>query len=192
MRRRPWLHAPRSPDQGNDLRARTHPSSLQDPVVTTPPDTAARHARPHIPLEPLPVPRQILGRLLVERIASVGLEEQELQPHDDGVEIEHRLPVLAQNIQTNIAFEVDVWVVDFLRALDLWRLVRKVLRNDKGEVEDAAFVHAFVGRYGQREVQNVVWIGKVRLHRAAEREFREVCKGDFTTSVAVFLPRGLP
>lgn len=49
---------------------------------------------------------------LVERIVSIRLEEQVLQPDHDRVEIEDGLPVLAKNVEADVAFEVDVRVVD--------------------------------------------------------------------------------
>lgn len=128
------------------------PLSLHNPVISLTLDASTRHTRPNIPLEALAVPSQILRRLLVERIAGVGLEEQKLQAHNHRVEVQHGLPVLAQDVQAHVALEVDVRVVDFLRALDLWRLVREVLRYVECEAEDAALVHALVGRDCEREV----------------------------------------
>ncbi len=38
-------------------------------------------------------------------------QEQELQPVDDGVDGQYRLPVLAQNVQAHIAFQVNIWMI---------------------------------------------------------------------------------
>ena len=42
--------------------------------------------------------------------------------------------------QTDIPFEIEVRVIDLLRAADLWRLVGVVWVDGEGEVESAAFV----------------------------------------------------
>jgi len=54
-------------------------------------------------------------RTLVERVVGVGLEEQVLEADHDGVEVQDGLPVLAQDVEANVALEVEVRVVD-LRA----------------------------------------------------------------------------
>ena len=38
-------------------------------------------------------------------------QEQKLQPVDDGVDGQHRLPVLAQNVQAHVAFQVNVGMI---------------------------------------------------------------------------------
>jgi hypothetical protein len=118
---------------------------LHNTIIRGALDTTSSHARSHITLESFPVACQIVGSLLVERVAGVGLEEQELQADNDGIQIQHGLPVFAQNVQAHVALEVNVGVIDLLRALDLWRLVRKVLADVEGEVEGAVLVHALVG-----------------------------------------------
>ncbi|KAJ8107795.1 hypothetical protein OPT61_g8616 [Boeremia exigua] len=149
--------------------------SLEHAIKRLAPHHPTAQTTPHVPLEPFPVHLQILGSLLVKRIARVGLEEQELQTDDNRVEVEHGLPVLAQDVQAHVALEVDVGVVDFLRALDLGRVVREVLVDGEAEVEAPALVHALVWVDGEREVEDVVWVWEVRLHRRAEGEFFEIC-----------------
>ena len=75
-----------------------------------------------------------------------------LHADNNGIQIQHRLPILAQNIQTHISFHVDIRMVNLLRALDLWRIVGEVLIDREGEVESAALVHAFVGFDGEGKV----------------------------------------
>lgn len=100
-------------------------------------------------LEETPVRLEHLGRLPVQRILRVGFlvnkkkkdslliqhykalkkethQKQILQPVHDRVDRQHRLPVLAQDVQTHVALEVDVRVVHLRFALDLGRLVRVV------------------------------------------------------------------
>jgi hypothetical protein len=143
--------------------------SLQHhPVERLSLDLATAHGRAHVPPEAVPVGHEVVGGFLVQRIAGVGLEEEKLQPHDDGVEVEDGLPVFAQDVEADVAFEVDVGVVDLLFALDLWRLVREVLADGEGEVELAAFVEALVGRDGKGEIEDIVRVWEGSLHGARE------------------------
>jgi hypothetical protein len=145
------------------------PSSLQQhPVERLSLDLTTAHRRADVPPETVSVGHEVVGGFLVQRIAGVGLEEEELQAHDDGVEVEHRLPVLAQDVEADVALEVDVGVVDLLFALDFRRLVGEVLADGEGEVELAAFVETLVGRDGEGEVEDVVRVGECCLHSARE------------------------
>jgi len=56
-------------------------------------------------------------------------------------------------------FQVNIWMVDRLRAFDFRWVVWVVGVDDKGEEEGATLVHAFVGCYGQGEVKE---IGRIR------------------------------
>jgi hypothetical protein len=131
-------------------------------------DLATAHRRAHVPPEAVPVGHEVVGGFLVQRVAGVGLEEEELQADDYGVEVEDRLPVFAQDVEADVALEVDVRVVDLLFALDLWRLVREVLADGEGEVELAAFVETLVGRNGECKVENIVRVREGSLHGARE------------------------
>ena len=110
---------------------------------------------------------QVLGGLLVEGVGGVGLEEEELQADDDGVEVEHGLPVLAQDVEAHLALEVDVRVVDGLLAPHLGRLVRVVLVHREREREPAPVVAPLVRLDLQHEVEDVVRVREVHLHRRA-------------------------
>jgi len=68
---------------------------------------------------------------------SVGFwfEEQVLQPDHDRVEVEHGFPVLSQDVEADVALEVDVRVVDLWNAFDLWRFVGVVGVDGEGEGE---------------------------------------------------------
>lgn len=105
----------------------------------------------------------------VQWVIRVGLEEEILQADHDRVEVEDGLPVLAENVETDVAFEVDVWVVDLcqqiigatwsawcfteertrprsntnlLRAFDLGRVVWVVVVDRECELERSRLVHA--------------------------------------------------
>lgn len=150
-------------------------SSLQQhPVERLSLDLAAAHRRADVPPEAVPVGHEVVGGFLVQRVAGVGLEEEELQADDDGIEVQHGLPVFAQDVEADVALEVDVGVVDLLFALDFRRLVRKVLADGEGEVELAAFVQTLVGGDGEDEVEDVVRVLEGCLHGAGEGEFGEI------------------
>ena len=106
-----------------------------------------------------------------------GCKRTNLQPHNDRIQIQHRLPILPQYIQTHIPLQINIGMVNLLRALHFRRIVREVLVDGEGEAEAAAFVHAFVGLDGEGEVEDVVRVREGGLHRAAEGafEFGEVC-----------------
>jgi hypothetical protein len=67
-----------------------------------------------------------------------------LEADNNGVKIQDRLPVLAKDVQADLALQVDVGVVNLLLAQHLWRLVREVLVDLEVEIEAAAAVHALV------------------------------------------------
>ena len=48
----------------------------------------------------------------VQRVVGIGLEEEKLQAVHDRVQAEHGLPVLAQDIQTNVPVQVNVGMVN--------------------------------------------------------------------------------
>jgi len=148
--------------------------SLEHPLKALSLDSPTRHSRPNIPLESLPVHLQVLRCSLVQRITRVRLEEQKLQAHDDGVQVEHGLPIFAQNVEADLALEIDVGVVDLLLAEDFGRVVREILVDGEGEGEAATFVHAFVRLDCEREVEDVVRVGKIGLHGRAEGEFGKI------------------
>ena len=75
-----------------------------------------------------------LCHVVRQRVVGVRLVEEVDQAVDDGVDVEDRLPVLPQNVEADVALEVDVRVEDFGIAVDLRRLVRVHGRDREGEV----------------------------------------------------------
>lgn len=59
-------------------------------------------------------------------------------------------------------------MVDLLCALDFGWVVWEVLVDLEVKLEAAALVHALVGVDCKFKVENIVWVGEVRLHRCAE------------------------
>lgn len=49
------------------------------------------------------IPPQLISSLLIQRVACVGFKEEVLQADDDGVEVEDGLPVLAKDIEADVA-----------------------------------------------------------------------------------------
>ena len=95
------------------------------------------------------------GSFLIERVVRIRLEHQELQAHDDGLDREHGLPVLAQYVQAYVPLHVDVRMEDRRLAEHLGCVVRVRLRDLKVEDESATLVDALVRLDGDLEVQKV-------------------------------------
>ena len=49
---------------------------------------------------------------LVQRIVSIRFEEEVLQSNHHRIQVKHGFPVFSKDVQTNVALEVDIWVVD--------------------------------------------------------------------------------
>ena len=79
----------------------------------------------------VPVPPQLVGSFLVEGVVGVGLQEQVLKAVDDGVNGQDRFPVFAQNVETHVALQIDVGVVDCVQTLHFWWRVGVVFANFK-------------------------------------------------------------
>ena len=65
-------------------------------------------------------------------------------------------------------------MVDLLCALDLRRLMREVLVDGEVEAEAAVLVHAFIRLDRECEVEDIIGVWEVGLHRTTKGEFREV------------------
>ena len=52
---------------------------------------------------------------LVQRIVRIRFEEEVLQSNHHRIQVEHGLPVFSKDVQTNIALEVDIRMVDLMR-----------------------------------------------------------------------------
>ena len=128
---------------------RHHPSNVcsRHPIRSTAPDTLqeAFHARrlpqspelregsaidrsaPHRAIHVSFKGRLILAHQLracdVKRVARIRLVEEQAHPVDDRVQIQHRLPILSQDVDANAAILVEVRVVARSRQRNLWGLV---------------------------------------------------------------------
>jgi hypothetical protein len=59
-----------------------------------------------------------MKRTLVKRIICIRLKEQVLQANHHGIEVQHWLPVLSENIQANISLQINIWVVNLTTWVD--------------------------------------------------------------------------
>ncbi len=59
------------------------------------------------------------GHTFVQGIVRVGLEEEILQSDHDRIKVQNRLPVFSENVQANVALEINVGVVD----LQVWESI---------------------------------------------------------------------
>ena len=135
--------------------------------------------------EPFAIRAQIFSGFFIQRVGGIRFKEEELpllvpvfqripdpklekqtnlHAHNNRIQIQNRLPILPKNIQAHIPLQVDIGMIDLLRALDLRRIVWEVLVDGKSKVEEAALVHAFVGFDGEGEVEDVVGVGEVHFH----------------------------
>jgi hypothetical protein len=97
-----------------------------------------------------------------------------LHADDNGVEVQNRLPVLPENVQAHISFQINIRMIDLLRAFDLRWIVGEVLVHDEREVEHTTLVHSLVWLDRQSEVEDVIGVGEGHFHRAPEGEFLQV------------------
>lgn len=74
-------------------------------------EVLATHRLGHIEFEASEVVSKFGGCLLVERIVRIWFQKEENEAVQDGVNVEDGLPVLPQNVQTHVSFQVDVGVV---------------------------------------------------------------------------------
>lgn len=119
----------------------------------------------HVTLEHLDIVAVELCGFLVERIVWIGLIEQVDQAIYYGVDVEHRLPVLAQDVKADIAFKVDVRVKDPRLAVHLGRFVRVHRGDCEGESVGCALPEARIWRDDDVELGKVVSIRKAnRCH----------------------------
>lgn len=128
----------------------------------------------HNPLELVAVVAEQFSSLTIQRIVGVGLIEEIYEAVDDGVDVQYRLPILLQNVQANVAFQINVWMIDFSLAQDFGRLVG-ILRMDM-EVEDipSSCPVACVRTDCHCEVCKIVWIRKVNFCGISRVKFSDI------------------
>ena len=109
--------------------------------------TAPSHCPLDILLKYFPVSLQVQSSLFVQRVLGIGFlvkflnkvnislgvtrQEKVLKTVDDGVDGENRLPVLPEDVETHVALQVNVRVIDFSLALHLLRTVEYSQYTDR-------------------------------------------------------------
>jgi hypothetical protein len=166
---------------------------LQNPVIGLTFDRATSHGCPGIPPEAVPVEPQVFGSFFVQGVWGIGLQKEELtkssiskakllairrdpylHPNNDCVQVQDWLPIFPQDVQTNVAFQVNVGVVNLLRTFYLRRVMREVLVDCKCEYKTATFVHALIRLDRKRKIEDIVRIWKGCLHCAAEWQLGQI------------------
>ena len=79
----------------------------------------SRVTRPAVSVPPSPLTHTPLPSLFSLPLTTFTY----LQPHNNRIQIQHRFPILPQNIQAHIPLEVDIRVVDFLHTLYFLSLI---------------------------------------------------------------------
>mmetsp|Transcript_13594 Transcript_13594/g.38943 ORF Transcript_13594/g.38943 Transcript_13594/m.38943 type:complete len:240 (-) Transcript_13594:150-869(-) len=123
------------------------------------------------------------GSLLIERIIAIGFVKEIDETVDDGIDIQYRLPVFAQNIQAHLAFEVYIGMVNLCVAIDFGWGMGIMRRDGECEVVRGAFPVSRVGRDGDVEGRQVVGIWECDRGDLPSVEFGDVfLNADFTRS----------
>ena len=92
----------------------------------------------HILLKAVGVLAELRGRLVIERVVWVRLEEEEDKAHDHVSDVKHGLPVGSQNIQADVALHVNVRMVHVGVAVDDRGFVGVLRGHAHGEIELSA------------------------------------------------------
>lgn len=128
----------------------------------------------YVALEQTTVRLQDLCRVLVQRVIRIGLQEQVLQTVHDRVDGQHGFPVLPQNVQADIALQIDIRVIDFGLTLDLRRFMRIAGAHLEVEPEAAALVEALIRTDDELEVQQVIGVRELGRAGLGQVQFVEI------------------
>ncbi len=112
----------------------------------------------------------------VERIIRVGFVEQINHSINHRVDVQHRLPFFAQNIQAHVSFQIDIGVIYFSAASDFRRFVGIQSGNGDSEHVLGPRPEARVRGNSDGEIGEVVGIGKVDLRNGSTIQLGNICK----------------
>lgn len=119
---------------------------------------------------------QIVGSFLIDGMIRVGIKDEVLQTIGDGIDAQDRFPILIKDVETHVALQVNVGMVDLGAAFHLGRLMWIIVTNLESKSEFSTTVEALVRLDGHLEVQGVVGIWKFgfagrcqKLHEVAGR-----------------------
>lgn len=150
------------------------PFHSQNSIILLSVNVQTSHCQPDIPGEYCIVFDKHVGSVLIQWIVGVGLQEEKVQPKQYRVERQHRGPVFPQDVKAYISFQIDVWMVNFLGALDAWRINREVLTNVHREAKSARFVVALSWPNGYVEFKQVCQVWEFDFHRGGQLKLGDV------------------
>mmetsp|Transcript_84437 Transcript_84437/g.117375 ORF Transcript_84437/g.117375 Transcript_84437/m.117375 type:complete len:218 (+) Transcript_84437:123-776(+) len=119
----------------------------------------------HIPFKAFDVLTEHLCRLLVQRILHSRILENQNKTERNCLEIEHRVPILTQYIETDISVAINIWVVNVGLALDRRRLVWVPVTKLEVKEEFTTFPVTIIGFVYEFEIHQIV-------HAIVEDEFK--------------------
>lgn len=122
------------------------------------PDVTTSHGALHVLFKQPPVVLQDLGSLLVQWVLGVGLQEEILQAINYGVYRKDWLPVLSEDVEADVALEVNIGMINHCLTLHLGRVVWVTLSHLKTEYKLATLIEALIRTDNQLEVEEVVWV----------------------------------
>lgn len=154
---RPVVSRPR-PRSVVPLFEGNHPVELLAANVPT------SHRVPDVSCKLLRILGQIVRRNLVQRVVRVWLQKEMQYSGKHKLQRERRLPVVPQNVQTHMALNVNVRVIDLLQTLELRRRIGETLRNAALKVKTSASVVSAVGHNAEPNVHRVASVVRNR-HR---------------------------
>ena len=115
---------------------------------------------------------------MIQRIVGIRFVKQENQSVNDGVDVQHRLPILTQNVQTHLPLEVDVGMVNLGIAVDFGGCVRVVIGYVEFEFVGRVLPKARVRRYRNLEDGEIVGVWKFDVGDSPSIELGDICGND--------------
>jgi hypothetical protein len=115
---------------------------------------------------------------MIEGILWIGLIKQKAQSINDGIDIQDGLPIFSQNVETDLAIEINVGMINFGIAFHLWGRMRIMRWNGKSKVVGSVSPVASVGSNNDVKGRQVIGIGEFDFHHLAAVQFRNVCDND--------------
>jgi len=121
--------------------------------------------------------QHIFRGFLIQGRLRIGVQEQKQKPLTDLLDVNGRVPLIPQNVQTNVAFVVDVGMVHECAALDFCALERIVLWHIQVESEVPILPQAIRGSDGESQQENrVVVVVDFELAIRSSRQIEQLRK----------------
>jgi hypothetical protein len=114
-------------------------------------------------------------RLVVQGIIRIGFVKEVNESVNDGINVEHGLPILSQNVETNLSLQINVWMVNLGLTFYFWGRMGIVRGNGKGEMIGRRLPVARIGTHHHVKQSQVVGIRKGNRRHLATVQFRNIC-----------------